>query len=104
MISHDVLVCLNLNGLINAFVLALIFLLLQKNLPLSLKLISLQMLLGCFWICGCLDQIVKKFALEAVLHSFENSEFGIVIRYFLSDSERGRKLKTEGYFWREQLS
>lgn len=31
MISHDVLVCLNLNGLINAFVLALIFFVVTKK-------------------------------------------------------------------------
>lgn len=49
------------------------------------------MLLGCFWVCGCLDPVVNKFALAAVLHSFGTSEFEIVIRYFLSDSERGKE-------------
>lgn len=62
------------------------------------------MLLGCFWICGCLDQIVNKFALEAVLHSFGTSEFGIVIRYFLSDSERGQETDNRREYLREQLS
>lgn len=62
------------------------------------------MLLGCFWICGRLDQSVNKFALEAVLHSFGTSEFGIVISYFLSDSERGKETENRRYFLREQLS
>lgn len=57
-----------------------------KNLSLSLKFISLPMLLGCFWVfCVCLDLILNKFTLYAVLHSFGTSEFGIVVRYFLSD-------------------
>lgn len=49
------------------------------------------MLLVCFWICGCLTWVLNKFALEAVLLSCGNSEFGMIIRSFLSDSESGKE-------------
>lgn len=62
------------------------------------------MLLWYFWICGYLARILNKFALEAVLHSFGTSEFGILLDISCLTLKEGRKLKTEGYFLREQLS
>lgn len=77
--------CVNINGWTHVFVLALSFCCLvfansdcfhegvfskscaTAKSVFKLEIVFLKMLLGCFWICGCSTQILRKFASEAVL-------------------------------------